>query len=266
MRYKSFILILMLITLCSIFILCGNDVGLIYHNDYYILKEAEKNKPGKPLVVENNIIFTEKNKLICVNNENKEIKWTQTLKHNILANPVTDGLFVYAVSPYELVSIDITDGKEVWRKESTREFISEAYLYKSNLYILGEERFYSIASKLEKPKNPDIESVGQVHINQILDFEAPIHKDIGVVINYKDDMAFLVVADTKSLKYNKLIAVKLTNYNLSKLWKYQAEEDIISLMTYETINDRKNLYFISKGNILNCIDVNKGELSYSVEF
>ncbi len=259
---KKLLMISIIIILLFSISYCTNDKS--YSQNVYIIKPSSLKSYLQPLIVNDYLINVIGNKIICFSKEDGKLNWDYILKNSIIATPTSDGEFIYVVTSYELVSIDISTGKEVWRKESTDRFTSEAFYYKGNLYILSEEKFYSIASKLETKPMKNVESVGQVHINQILDFGNLINEKIGVLVDYISDKAFLIVYDNKTLTFNNLIALGLESYNLAKLWSYKANGEITSLLFVDSLSkDKQYIYFVTNTNTLNKIDVSNGSLEYS---
>ena len=252
-----------LVVLFTVVASCNDSLSVDKANSY-ILKKASNKDYLQPLVKNNDVFVVDKDKLICVDNKSGAQKWTYSFKYDILATPVTDGEFVYAVTPYELASIRIDSGREVWRKETTDKFISQVFYYKDNLYILGNERIYSIASKLENPKVTELESVGQVHINQILDFYTLISDKIGVVISYDTDIAFVVLYDNKVNAFSELVAIKLNDYNLLKLWSYDAKLEITSIISYNHATE--SIYFTTEDGSIHCLNVSDGSIRFSQKY
>lgn len=228
-------------------------------NKPYSLKTIFKISYMKPLIINSQLITIKNNIISCFDKASGINEWNYQLKNKIIATPSTDGNFIYVVTSYELVSIDLSNGKEIWRKESTDEFISEVFYYKENLYILGRERLYSIASKLENPQKTKIESVGQVHINQILDFKILVNKKITPLIF--EDMLYIVIQDNISQIFSKIVGIQLDDYNMSKLWSYSANSEIISELNL----DNNKIFFSTKDGKMNCLNILDGTPCFSIQ-
>ncbi len=251
------------LTFCIMFLMliitCTNEIN--NRPTYYLLNAYSHRDYAKPLIVGDMVITIHDNHLYCRNKETGDLRWVYDFKNNLQGTPATDGTYIYAITPYELSSIDIETGSEVWEKESTEKFISEVFYYKDNLYILGPERLYSIASKLEEPQADGSESVGQVHINQILYDLNMINEDIGAVIDFVTDTAFMVLFENKTNTYSKLVAIKLSGYNMKKMWSYSTETEITSIVGVS--NGGQRLYFTTSDGKLHSLGVTTGTHLFS---
>ncbi len=259
---KKSIYISVIIIMCVLLVelvSCSNH-NCVCNNAFYVLKMTSPEDSARPIIVDNYTINNDGNKLHLREKDTGKIKWTYEFKHNLIGTPKTDMTFVYAVTSHELVSIDIETGNEVWKKETTSEFISEVFLYKENLYILGPERLYSIASKLEEPVNGRSESVGQVHINQILYDYNMINENIGVVINLNEDMAFIVLFENETNKFSRIVAIKISGYNMKQIWSYSSNMDINSILSFDDKN--RVFYFSSVDGLVHALKMEDGSAIY----
>jgi outer membrane protein assembly factor BamB len=228
---------------------------------YRLLKAFSHRDYAKPVVVGDRVISTSDNRLYCRDKKTGDVRWVYEFKNDVQGTPATDGTYIYALTPYELASIDIETGNEVWEKESTEEFISEVFYYKDNLYILGHERLYSIASKLEDPKPAGAESVGQVHINQILYDYNMVNQDIGAVIDFHTDTAFMVLFENQTNTFTRLVAIKLSGYNMKELWSYSVDREIVSIMGVDDGGQR--VYFSTADGVLHAVGLTTGKHVFS---
>lgn len=246
---KIFILIILFIVIMNIL----SCVDTKAEHTTYILKEVNKKERIGELLIDDSIITIDGNNITCLNTAGT--LWKRSLKNPVIAAPATDGKYIYVVTDHELVSMDITKGgKEVWRKENTNKYISEVYYRDGNLYLLGAERFYSIASLLEKDGNKPVESVGQVHVNQILDFKSMINTKIGVVFHGK--YAFLVVFNNRTNTYSDLVGIEVKSDNLLKLWTYNSKTEINSIIPDP--KDYSHIYILENNKYIHKINIADG--------